>query len=63
MRIKRAYLIHCFSHQLQLTLLAPARDNNYTGDLCDKIGKLLNIVGLANVIFCMRNKLKGLRRH
>jgi len=34
---KYAYSIHCFSHQLQLTLVAFARDNNYVGDLFDEI--------------------------
>lgn len=35
---KCAYSIHCFFHQLQLTLVALARDNNYVGDLFDEIG-------------------------
>jgi len=38
---KCAYLNHRFSHQLQLTLVALARDNNYIGDLSDEIGILL----------------------
>ena len=41
---KRACSINCFS-QLQLTLVALARDNNYVGDLFDEIGKLLNVMG------------------
>ena len=50
---KYAYSIHCFSHQLQLTLVAPTRDNNYVGDLFDEIGKLLNVVGIS----CKRHDL------
>ena len=49
---KYAYSIHCFSHQLQLTLVALARKNNYVGDL------LVN-----GMIFCVRNKLRNLGRH
>ena len=44
---KYAYWIHYFSHQLQLTLVALVRDNNYARDLFDKIGKLLNVVGAS----------------
>ena len=50
---KCAYSIHCFSHQLQLTLVALARENIYVGDLFDEIGKLLNVVGSS----CKRHDL------
>ena len=40
----KKYSIRCFSHQLQLTLVAHARENSYVGDLFDEIGKFLNVV-------------------
>jgi len=41
---KSAYSIHCFSHQLQLALVALARDHNHVGNLFDEVAKLLNVV-------------------
>ena len=40
-----AYYVHCFPHQLQLTLVAVAKKNNECGWLFDTLGTLLNVVG------------------
>ena len=44
---KSAYSIHCFSHQLQLTLVALARDHNYVVNLFDEVAKLSNVMGAS----------------
>ncbi|XP_048494663.1 uncharacterized protein LOC125494861 [Beta vulgaris subsp. vulgaris] len=40
-----AYYVHCFAHQLQLTLVSVAKKNNECGWLFDTLGTLLNVVG------------------
>ncbi|KAL6521902.1 hypothetical protein OROMI_031779 [Orobanche minor] len=40
-----AYYIHCFAHQLQLTLVAVAKKNKCCGWLFDMLAILLNLVG------------------
>ncbi|KAL6518995.1 hypothetical protein OROHE_017419 [Orobanche hederae] len=40
-----AYYIHCFAHQLQLTLIAVAKKNKFCGWLFDMLAILLNLVG------------------
>ena len=41
-----AYYIHCFSHQLQLVLIAVAKGNNDCVWFFDQLSLLLNIVGV-----------------
>ncbi|XP_021736146.1 zinc finger MYM-type protein 1-like [Chenopodium quinoa] len=42
-----AYYIHCFAHQLQLTLVAVAKKNDSCGWLFEILAKLLNVVGVS----------------
>ncbi|XP_039026246.1 uncharacterized protein LOC120159751 [Hibiscus syriacus] len=48
-----AYYIHCFVHQLQLTLVAVSKKNKDCGWLFDTLGDLLNVVGSS----CRRKDL------
>ncbi|XP_039002229.1 zinc finger MYM-type protein 1-like [Hibiscus syriacus] len=48
-----AYYIHCFAHQLQLTLVVISRKNKDCGWLFDTLGDLLNVVGSS----CKRKDL------
>ncbi|XP_042056350.1 zinc finger MYM-type protein 1-like [Salvia splendens] len=41
-----AYYVHCFAHQLQLTLVAIAKKNDECAWLFDTIANLLNVVGV-----------------
>ncbi|KAL6538391.1 hypothetical protein OROGR_012379 [Orobanche gracilis] len=44
----RAYYVHCFAHQPQLTLVAIARRNNYEcAWLFDTLAILLNVIGVS----------------
>ncbi|XP_057533120.1 uncharacterized protein LOC130811009 [Amaranthus tricolor] len=49
----RAYYIHCFAHQLQLTLVAVAKKNVNCTWLFDVLANLLNVVGAS----CKRRDL------
>ena len=42
-----AYYIHCFAHQLQLVLIAVAKDNEPCLWFFDHVSYLLNIVGVC----------------
>ncbi|XP_057543269.1 uncharacterized protein LOC130821498 [Amaranthus tricolor] len=53
----RAYYIHCFAHQLQLTLVAVAKKNVNCTWLFDVLANLLNVVGAS----CKRRDL--IRKH
>ena len=53
----RAYYIHCFAHQLQLTLVAVAKKNVNCNWLFDVLANLLNVVGAS----CKRRDL--IRKH
>ncbi|XP_057518206.1 uncharacterized protein LOC130799115 [Amaranthus tricolor] len=53
----RAYYIHCFAHQLQLTLVAVAKKNVNCTWLVDVLANLLNVVGAS----CKRRDL--IRKH
>ena len=48
-----AYYIHCFAHQLQLTLVAVASKNDDCAWLFETLGNLLNLVGAS----CKRKEL------
>ncbi|XP_042035304.1 zinc finger MYM-type protein 1-like [Salvia splendens] len=48
-----AYYIHCFAHQLQLTLVAIAKKNDECAWLFDTVAMLLNVVGVS----CKRREL------
>ncbi|XP_042059346.1 uncharacterized protein LOC121803816 [Salvia splendens] len=48
-----AYYVHCFTHQLQLTLVAIAKKNDECAWLFDTIANLLNVVGVS----CKRQEL------
>ncbi|XP_041995880.1 zinc finger MYM-type protein 1-like [Salvia splendens] len=48
-----AYYVHCFAHQLQLTLVAIAKKNDECAWLFDTIANLLNVVGVS----CQRREL------
>ncbi|XP_042026985.1 zinc finger MYM-type protein 1-like [Salvia splendens] len=48
-----AYYVHCFAHQLQLTLVAIAKKNDECAWLFDTIANLLNVVGVS----CKRREL------
>ncbi|XP_021722584.1 zinc finger MYM-type protein 1-like [Chenopodium quinoa] len=50
---KQAYYIHCFAHQLQLTLVAVAKDNDDCIWLFDQLAILLNIIGVS----CKRREM------
>ncbi|XP_021759793.1 zinc finger MYM-type protein 1-like [Chenopodium quinoa] len=50
---KQAYYIHCFAHQLQLTLVAVAKDNDDCIWLFDQLAILLNIIGVS----CKRKEM------
>ncbi|XP_021727172.1 zinc finger MYM-type protein 1-like [Chenopodium quinoa] len=50
---KQAYYIHCFAHQLQLTLVAVAKDNDDCIWLFDQLAILLNIIGVS----CKRSEM------
>ena len=39
-----AHYIHYFAHQLQLTLVAVARNHNDIGWLLDLVGAMLNVI-------------------
>ncbi|XP_021775781.1 zinc finger MYM-type protein 1-like [Chenopodium quinoa] len=43
----RAYYIHCFAHQLQLTLVVVAKRNDSCGWLFEILANLLNVVGVS----------------
>ncbi|KAL6538192.1 hypothetical protein OROGR_012180 [Orobanche gracilis] len=43
-----AYYVHCFAHQLQLTLVAIAKRNNECAWLFDMLAKLLNVIGVSS---------------
>ena len=51
-----AYYVHCFAHQLQLVLVAVAKDNDDCVWFFDRVSLLLNIVGSS----CKRH---GMLRH
>ncbi|XP_057518474.1 uncharacterized protein LOC130799394 [Amaranthus tricolor] len=53
----RAYYIHCFAHQLQLTLVAVTKNNVNCTWLFDVLANLLNVVGAS----CKRRDL--IRKH
>uniref|UniRef100_A0A2N9I441 DUF4371 domain-containing protein n=1 Tax=Fagus sylvatica TaxID=28930 RepID=A0A2N9I441_FAGSY len=40
-----AYYVHCFAHQLQLTLVAVAKNHNVIAEFFCLVAKLINIVG------------------
>ncbi|KAK9733740.1 hypothetical protein RND81_04G088900 [Saponaria officinalis] len=42
-----AYYIHCFAHQLQLTLIAVAKDNYDCKWFFEQVGYLLNLMGVS----------------
>ncbi|XP_057250134.1 uncharacterized protein LOC125496782 [Beta vulgaris subsp. vulgaris] len=42
-----AYYVHCFAHQLQLTLVAVAKDNGDCIWLFEQLGYLLNVIGVS----------------
>ncbi|XP_063941186.1 uncharacterized protein LOC108201214 [Daucus carota subsp. sativus] len=42
-----AHYIHCFAHQLQLTLVAIAKNNVHVGSLFNMIANLVNVVGAS----------------
>jgi hypothetical protein len=42
-----AYYVHCFAHQLQLVLVAVAKDNTDCVWFLDQVSLLLNIVGVS----------------
>ncbi|XP_057790808.1 uncharacterized protein LOC131007913 [Salvia miltiorrhiza] len=48
-----AYYIHCFAHQLQLTLVAIAKKNNECVWLFDTFAILLNVIGVS----CKRREM------
>lgn len=54
-----AYYIHCFAHQLQLTLVAVSKRNADCGWLFETLSNMLNIVGGS----CKRQELKWLQKH
>ncbi|XP_004954797.1 uncharacterized protein LOC101785022 [Setaria italica] len=43
-----AYYVHCFAHQLQLVLVAVAKDNTDCVWFLDQVSLLLNIVGVSS---------------
>ena len=49
----RAYYIHCFAHQLQLTLVVVAKRNDSCGWLFEILANLLNVVGVS----CKRREM------
>ncbi|XP_074297557.1 uncharacterized protein LOC141628297 [Silene latifolia] len=51
--IPSAYYIHCFAHQLQLTLVAVARDNCDCKWFFEQAGFLLNLMGIS----CKRKEM------
>ncbi|XP_021769731.1 zinc finger MYM-type protein 1-like [Chenopodium quinoa] len=48
-----AYYIHCFAHQLQLTLVVVAKKNDSCGWIFEILANLLNVVG----VFCKRREM------
>lgn len=48
-----AYYIHCFAHQLQLTLVAIANKNNNCCWLFETLNTLLNVIGVS----CKRREM------
>ncbi|XP_021717290.1 zinc finger MYM-type protein 1-like [Chenopodium quinoa] len=50
---KQAYYIHCFAHQLQLTLVVVAKDNDDCIWLFDQLAILFNIIGVS----CKRKEM------
>uniref|UniRef100_A0A7N0TD09 TTF-type domain-containing protein n=1 Tax=Kalanchoe fedtschenkoi TaxID=63787 RepID=A0A7N0TD09_KALFE len=48
-----AYYIHCFAHQLQLTLVAIANDNCDCTWLFEQLSYLLNVIG----VYCKRKEM------
>ncbi|XP_021769732.1 uncharacterized protein LOC110733972 [Chenopodium quinoa] len=48
-----AYYIHCFAHQLQLTLVVVAKKNDSCGWLFEILANLLNVVGVS----CKRREM------
>ncbi|XP_057803103.1 uncharacterized protein LOC131018393 [Salvia miltiorrhiza] len=42
-----AYYVHCFAHQLQLTLVAVARKNNDCSWLFETLANLMNVIGVS----------------
>ena len=50
---KAAYYIHCFAHQLQLTLVAVAKENDDCIWLFEHLGFLLNVIGIS----CKRKEM------
>jgi hypothetical protein len=42
---KSAYYVHCFAHQLQLTLVAVAKNHNVIAEFFCLVAKLINVVG------------------
>ncbi|KAK9750950.1 hypothetical protein RND81_02G231900 [Saponaria officinalis] len=48
-----AYYIHCFAHQLQLTLIAVAKDNYDCKWFFEQVGYLLNLMGVS----CKRKEM------
>ncbi|RWR82286.1 zinc finger MYM-type protein 1-like protein [Cinnamomum micranthum f. kanehirae] len=40
-----AFYVHCFAHQLQLTLVAVAKDNNLIDAFFESVSMVLNVVG------------------
>lgn len=48
-----AYYVHCFAHQLQLTLVAIVKKNDECAWLFDKLATLLNMIGVS----CKRREM------
>ncbi|RLM73361.1 zinc finger MYM-type protein 1-like [Panicum miliaceum] len=48
-----AYYVHCFAHQLQLTLVAVAKENNDCNWFFGQLGYLLNVLGMSCKKICM----------
>ncbi|XP_042033615.1 uncharacterized protein LOC121780165 [Salvia splendens] len=48
-----AYYVHCFAHQLQLTLVAISKKNDDCSWLFETVSILLNVIGVS----CKRNEL------
>ncbi|XP_074271276.1 uncharacterized protein LOC141595204 [Silene latifolia] len=48
-----AYYVHCFAHQLQLTLVAVAKENVDCTWFFEQVGFLLNLMGVS----CKRNEM------
>ncbi|KAJ9536224.1 LOW QUALITY PROTEIN: hypothetical protein OSB04_un000610 [Centaurea solstitialis] len=53
--VQSAYYIHCFAHQLQLTLFFVAKNQHHINDFFELISQLLNMIGSS---YKRRDKLR-----